>query len=552
MASTFFGFNVVKTGLTASQMALNTVAHNIANANTEGFSRQRLTTKSETPDTFPSVPGAIGKGVKMNNVVQIRDEFLDFKYRGEMTKSGEYSTLATTYKTLEAIINEPSDSGITTVMDEFFSALHELNKAPESLTTRALLRQRAIALTQTVKGMSESFKREQVNLDFEITVVASEINGYARQIADLNKVIYSTELDGITANDLRDQRNLIVDKLSGLVDINYYDDSMGRFYVDVNGRALVSHYSYDQLEAVERTSRLNPYDVDRLHDLEWESGSTFTMGGGKLGALTAMKSNVSGSQKGIPYYVDKLNEFIDTVVTELNRVHKSGYDLNGDTGINLFTINNKSTAEYESDILAGGFDSGPAVDITSAAIVGTSTTYSDEENEEIIRDNINGILKNTPSFKGKSVKYIQGMYVVADRIEASKITISSDIEDDLDKISASATAEGSPGDGDNALNLARVRHNTGLYAWGSPDDFIKSLVSNLGVDAQDAIRNEENESVMLRQIDFKRQSIMGVSLDEEMANMVKYQHSYNAAGRMMNVLDEMIDLIVNRLGTAGR
>ena len=552
MTSTFFGFNIAKTGLAASQMALNTIAHNIANANTEGFSRQRLTTKSENPDIFPTVPGIIGKGVRMNNISQIRDEFLDAKYRKEMTKGGEYSALSTVYRTLEAIINEPSKSGIKTVINEFFSALHELNKSPESLTTRALLRQTAIALTQKVKGMSEAFKSEQANLDFEITVVASEINGYARQISDLNKVIYTSELDGTTANDLRDQRNLIVDKLSELVDINYYEDNKGRFYIDVNGRALVSHYTYDQLKVVERAERLNPYDLDRLHDLEWESGSSFTIGGGKLGALDAMKSNVSGTQKGIPYYVDKLNEFIDTLATEFNRVHKKGYDIDGNTGINLFTSNNQSSAEYEANILSNGLNGGPAIDVTSVAKLGTSTTYSDEANEKIIRDNINKILDNTPNFKGKSVKYIKGMYVVADRFEASKITIASDIEKDLNKISASATAEGAPGDGDNALNLAKIRHNTGLYSWGSPDDFINSLVSNLGVDAQDSIRNEKNEKIMIKQISFNRQSVMGVSLDEEMANMVKFQHSYNAAGRMMNVLDEMIDLIVNRLGTAGR
>lgn len=550
MASTFFGFNVVRSGLVANQMALNTVSHNIANANTEGFARQVLNTHASKPDTFPSAPGTIGKGVEMDNVQQVRDEFLDFKYRGEKTKYGEYSALASTYKTLEAIINEPSDSGIATVMDEFFSSLHELNKAPESLTTRALVRQRAIAFTEAVNGMSESFSREQANLDFEITVVAEEINGYARQIADINKVIYSSELNGQSANDLRDQRNLILDKLSELVDIEYYEDTMGRFYVDVSGRALVSHYNYDQLESVERDTRENPYDIDRLHDLVWESGSTFSTDAGKLRALMDMRDNISGDSKGLPYYTDKLNEFVDTIATELNRVHKSGYDINGDTGYNLFTVNNQSTEDYENDMLTIGLDGGPAIDVTSAVDPGAG--YTDEEREEMIRDNISSILDNNPQYASKSIKFIQNKYVVVDRIQATELSISTDIENDLDKISASATAEGSPGDGDNALNLAEVRHNVGLYAWGSPDDFIKSLVSNLGVDAQDAIRNGSNEEVLIKQIEFNRQAIMGVSLDEEMANMVKFQQSYNACARVMTTLDEMIDQIVNRLGTVGR
>lgn len=545
MASTFSGFNIARSGLSSSQLLLNTVSHNIANANTEGYSRQRITTTAYEPDTFPSAPGTIGTGVGVNNTQQIRDEFLDFKFRGEVSKQGEFAALANTYKTLEAIINEPSDSGITTIMDEFFSSMHELNKNPESLTTRALVRQRGIALTEAVKGMSASFKKEQENLDFEVTVVASQVNGFARQIADLNRGIYLSELNGAKANDLRDQRNLLVDKLSELVDLNYYEDSMGRFYVDVNGGALVSHYDYDELEPVERVVRNNPDDINKLKSLEWKSGSTFSAQSGKLNALINMRDKISGSPKGIPYYVDKLNEFVDTIATELNRVHKSGYDLNGDTGTNMFTINNMSTADYENEMLISGFNGTPAIDVTSATIAGTDPSFTEEDNNTIIRANINSILANNPDYAGKSVKYIQGKYLVVDRITAEEITVSSDLEFDLDKISASATAEGAPGDGDNALNLAQVRHNVGLYAWGSPDDFIKSLVSNLGVDAQEAIRNEANEEVILNQIEYNRQSVMGVSLDEEMSNMVMYQHSYNAAARIMSTLDTLIETIIN-------
>lgn len=552
MASTFFGLNVARSGLVANQMALNTVSHNIANANTPGYARQRLTMYADKPDTFPSAPGTIGKGVRMDNVQQIRDEFLDEKFRGENTKLGEFTALENTYKTLEAIINEPSKSGIRTVMDEFFSALHELNKAPESLTTRALVRQRAIALQETVKGMYKSFRKEQANLNFEVKVITSEINSIGKQIADLNRTIYNTELNGQKANDLRDQRNVLLDKLSNIVDIEYYEDPAGRFYVDINGRSLVSHYDNDEIVVKERTDLKNPDDVNQLFDLEWKSGSTFTAQGGKLRAVLDMRDNIDGEQKGIPYYIDKLNEFVDTMATELNRVHKAGFDLDKKNGTNLFTMNNMTTAEYETHMLTKGFNGTAAVDVTSAVTNGVTPSMSEEDKNKLIHDNIQKVLENNPQYKGKSVKFIQNKYVVVDRIKAGEISISKDIENDLDKIAASKTPEGAPGDGDNALALAQVRHNTALYAWGSPDDFVKSLVSNLGVDAQDAIRNKANEEVLIKQIENNRQSIMGVSLDEEMTNLVKFQQSYNAAARLINVMDEMIDLIVNRLGTVGR
>ncbi len=552
MASTFFGFNIVKSGLAANRAALNTVSHNITNVNTEGYSRQRVDTHASRPDVFPSVPGVIGTGVDMEHVRQLRDAFLDFKFRGENTKAGEYEGLSETYKTIETIFNEPSDSSILTVMDEFFSAIHELGKTPESLTTRALVRQRAIAFQEIVHGISNSFEREQENLDFQVEVLSGEINGYAKQIAELNKSIYNIELNGQIANDLRDRRNLVVDKLSKLIDINYYEDTQGRFYVDVTGRPLVNHYTYDQLEMVERSDRKNPYDIDGLHDLKWKSGSTFGITGGKLKARLDMRDNISGEQKGLPYYMDRLNQFVDKFTSELNRIHQSGYDLRGDTGINLFTMNNMTTEEYNTFLETKGFNSGPGIDVTSSVIDGISEGNSEEENNRIICDNIAKILLNNSKYNDKSIKLVNGKYLVVDRLEAKNLTISRDVEDDLNKISASKTAAGAPGDGDNALLMVSIRRNSSLFAWGSPDDYLKSLISNLGVDAQDVGRSLTNENLLIKQLNNDRQSIMGVSLDEEMANMVKYQQSFNACGRMMNVIDEMIDLVVNRLGTVGR
>ncbi len=552
MASTFFGFNIVKSGLAANRAALNTVSHNITNVNTEGYSRQRLNTHASQPDIFPSVPGVIGTGVDMENVKQLRDAFLDFKFRGENTKLGEYEALGETYRTIETIFNEPSDSSVMTVMDEFFSAVHELGKTPESLTTRALVRQRAIAFQEVVHGITNSFEREQENLDFQVEVIAGEINGYARQIADLNKSIYNIELNGQMANDLRDRRNLVVDKLSKLIDINYYEDTQGRFYVDVTGRPLVNHYTYDQLELIDRADKKNPYDIDGLHDLKWKSGSTFGITAGKLKARLDMRDNISGEQKGLPYYMDKLNEFVDRFTTEFNRVHQSGYDLNGDTGIKLFTINNMTTKEYNTYLETKGYNSGPGIDVTASVIDGVSDNNLPEKNNGIICDNIARILSNNQKYNDKSIKFVNGRYLVVDKIQAKNLTISKDIENDLNKLAASMTAEGAPGDGDNALLLVSVRRNSSLFAWGSPDDYLKSLISNLGVDAQDVNRSITNEGLLIKQLNNDRQAIMGVSLDEEMANMVKYQQSFNACGRMMNVIDEMIDLVVNRLGTVGR
>lgn len=553
MASTFFGLNIAKSGLFVSQRALNVVSHNVANANTPGYARQRLDTKATTPEFLPAVSGALGTGVDSEAVKQIRDAFLDFKVRSEMTIQGEWEFKKELLGTIETVFNEPSDSGLRSIMDMFFQSVHELNKNPESLTARALVRQRAVALTENVGGMYDNLVKLQKDIDFQLQTVVSTVNGYAEQIRDLNRVIYLSELDGSVANDIRDQRNLVIDQLSKLVNVDYFEDNQQRFTVMISGKPLVSHYNVDKLTLTERTTKKHPDDAFRLYDVGWESGSTFRVTSGELKAIFDMRDGISGENKGIPYYVDKLNEFTDRFFTEVNRIHMSGYDLDGKPGLMMFTKNNMSSIEYENELKSSGLNGKAPIDLTSDVLKGTSTYLTKEQNNNIIAENIKLILLNNPDYSNKSVKYLSdGRYYLVDRIPANQMTVSSDIDSDLDKIAASATLQGLPGDGQNALALANMRKNVNMFTWGSPDDYVKSLVANLGVDSAEAIRLDKNQKALIVELDNRRQSIMGVSLDEEMTDMIRFQHAYSANARVMTTMDELLDTIVNRLGLVGR
>lgn len=270
-----------------------------------------------------------------------------------------------------------------------------------------------------------------------------------------------------------------------------------------------------------------------------------------------MRDNLSGDDKGVPYYVDKLNEFTDTLASELNRIQSGGFGLKGSTGIDFFTVDGMSTKDYEDALintgLTMGLVSGPALDVTKDVTAGTSPTKTEEENQVIILKNIGKILENNPAYANKAIKYIStGQYLLTDRMKAANITISKDIEEDLSDIAASDTLAGIPGDGANALDLASSRSNVNLYKWGSPDDFVKSLISNMAVDTQSATRAVENQQALIEQVETKRQSIMGVSLDEEMSEMVKFQHTYNASARMITTIDGMLDTLINNMGLVGR
>ena len=551
MGSSFMGLSIAYSGLTASQRALSVTSHNVANANTEGYSRQRLDMQAYRPDYLPGGMGALGTGVEVNPVKQIRDKFLDFKYRGENSEYAEWNAKFEVLKNIETILNEPSDSGMRQLMDDFYSSIQEMNKNPESLSVRTLVRERALALVKGISGMSTSMKDLQRDMNFEFEVAVSDMNGYAKQIADLNKIIFESELEGGTANDARDQRNLLLDKMSEYADIDYFEDSEKRFTVSIGGHAIVSHYRADELVVSKRENKKNPEDVDGLVDVRWKDGTPFRPNTGKLQGILDVRDNVDGADKGIPYYVRRLDNFMDTMVAEINRIHSQGYDLQGGTGTNFFTIDGMTTKEFNDHLKDFGLDNGPGADVTLEIEKGLTSSMTDAEKTKKITENIGNFLKANPQYETKSIHYVDGRYLVVDKIKADQISVAKEL-DDVNYIAASKTQSGIPGDGDNMLAIAEVRHNVNLYDWGSPDDYVKSLISNLGVDGQAALNLAKNQELLINNVEISRQSTMGVSLDEEMTQMVKYQHAYSASARMVNVIDSMLDTIVNRLGLVGR
>lgn len=550
MSAGFLGLNTALSGLFANQRSLGIVSHNIANANTEGYSRQVMNTVAYKPQVLPGGMGTLGVGVDVTAVKQVRDSYLDFKYRVETSVKGEWDARASVLTELEGIFNEPSDSSIAELLDQYYESLQSLQKNPENLTARTLVRQNTIALSEGVQRISTMLKDLQADMNFQFKSAVEQVNAYADQIAKLNETIYKAELEGGIANDVRDQRNVLLDKLSELVNIDYYEDEQNRFFVLVGGQQLVAHYRADNLELVPREDKLNADDGDGILDVQWSNGNKLNVSSGKVLGLQNVRDNITGDDKGIPYYVDKLNEFIDTFSDTFNQIHQGGYGLDGSTGYYMFTINNMSTAEYKNYLLTEGFNGFAAEDVTSSVLNGT-TGLSEEDLKLKINDNISKLIANNPSYEGKTIKLIDGNYYVVDRMKASEVTIARDLED-LNKFAAAINVEDIPGDGSNILKLIATRHDAELYEWGAPEDYIKSLVSNLGVDAAEANRVSTNQALLTNEYSTARDSIMGVSLDEEMANMIKYQTAYNANARMVNVFDEMLDLVVNRLGTVGR
>ena len=222
--STFHGLETAKRGLFAQQQALYVTSHNIANANTPGYSRQVLNMVPTDPFPAPGlnrpqIPGQMGTGVKADSIQRVRDSFLDTQYQNENNKLGYWASRSDALSKMEDIMNEPTDNGLSAVMGEFWQSLHDLSIYPENEGTRQVVFQRGQSVVDTFHYLSDSLTTIQKDIGNEIGINLQDINSILKQIGDINRQIGEVEPHGYLPNDLYDQRDLLVDQLSKQLNI---------------------------------------------------------------------------------------------------------------------------------------------------------------------------------------------------------------------------------------------------------------------------------------------------------------------------------------------
>lgn len=468
-----FGLHTALRGLMASQKSLYITSHNIANTNTKGYSRQVGAQRATSPYGFPGV-GFVGTGTEIYNVTRIRDFYVDFKYWKENAPIGEWNVKMDTLTELEKLFGEPSDSSIRKCLDDFYTSLDNLSKNPSDISYREPVREKALALTGWINETAERLADLRNEVKFSIEAKVRDINSKAQQIADLNRQIYINEVDGKSANDLRDKRDLLVDELSRIVNVKVDESEDGRFTVSIGGITLVDNTDV----SVIKIDKASNGDIV----INWGNDNKVKVESGELKGLLDLYNGdgTSNSYRGIKYYQNRLNEFVIGFANGFNSIHREGYGLNKtENGVDFFKYN----------------------------------PYN----------------------------------------PAATFTLDDRILEDLSNIAAAGNPGGSPEDNGNILKLVSQR-NTGMgFGFnGTPDDFIKSIMSNYSVDSIQAKNMYQSQDLILQNIEYKRNSISGVSYDEEMANMVRYQQTYIASARMINTLDKIIDITVNNLGLVGR
>lgn len=307
MPSTFFGLTIGKTGLYASSAALNTTAHNAANATTEGYTRQEVTLRAGTPISVYSKAGMSGTGVSIVSIERQRNIYYDEKYRTANSVYGGYNTKNYYLSAIENYFNETdSDTkGLTSSLSDFYKSLENLKNNPSESATRTAAKEAACNMTEYINHLGQSLQSVQEEANTDIKTTVQRINSIASQIATLNKQINTLELQGGAANDLRDQRDLLLDELSEYCNISVSEvfvgdktTSLNQFTVKVDGITLVDSYLYNTIEIETEEGSVNMNDVDNLYRFRWSTGEEFNSSspslGGKLQALFEVRDGNAG------------------------------------------------------------------------------------------------------------------------------------------------------------------------------------------------------------------------------------------------------------------
>ena len=442
----FMGIETMRRSLYAIQRSIETASHNIANASTKGFSRQEVTSVPTDPYAWPSMQneqGAmqLGTGVRVQSITRIRDTYIDGQVHLASASYGRLDQLRTTLTQAQAVFNEPADAALSDAFSSFWNAWQDVASKPDNMASRSVL---STQTDEMVRQVREAFQRLQdlkTDANAKITSRVDEINSIAPELASLNTQIRQVRNLGFEPNDMLDERDRLLDRLSQLTNYQQTQMADGTMTVSIGSLLLVSQ----QYSA-------------KLTD-------TSAITGGEIGGLKESLDSIQSVS-------DKFNDMVSQMITQVNTLHKRGFDLDGNAGVDFFT--------------------------------GT---------------------------------------------DASSIATNPAITNDL-KLIAAGSAAGVSGDGEIAGQIADLRRALTMTGGTiSFDDYYNSFISSLGVQIQSNTAAANTQSVIVDQVESQRDSVSGVSLDEEMTNMLQFQRSYEASARCMTMIDEMMQTLINKVGT---
>jgi flagellar hook-associated protein 1 FlgK len=552
------GFSIATTAISAFRTAADVVAHNIANVDTEGYSRQRVDFVAQQPQKMSY--GNVGNGVDISTIERMRNSYLDLQMNREQHELGSWNMKSDAIDQMELYFNETTTDGISALTSDMFAGWQSLSSNPDDQATRVALVQKAQMFTGAMNDQNYKLNKLRQNLDEGIVAKVSEINVYAKSVADLNTRIVSAEAGGHQANDMRDQRGLSMTKLAALIPFDSYEQADGSVSINVEGRTLVNGNTSASLETYADTT-----DPLFLHGIRWaDSEVEYAPETGEIGGLLYSRDTM------VPGYIDKMNNMSESISTEVNRLHVNGRSLIPMTTATGTSMLDDPTAPLVSaasglDVLptAGTFTfntvTGAGVSTAHTITIGATTSLNDlvtalnatDPNIAAGVDGQNRLTINAANnysfnFAGDATDTLVslGVNTFFSGHDAATIAVNPAIVDDASLIAAAQSA--SPGDNTNALAIASLR-NARTMKGGSQtfeEYFATQVVGAIGSDGSEAKRNLSNQTLVVEQISNSIDEVTSVSLDEEVTNMMQLQQAMTASARYISILSAMMDEIV--------
>jgi len=545
-----------KEALRSNLTAINITGGNIANVNTAGYTRLRPVFASVGVQDSSS--GTEQIGVTIANVQRMYDRFLETQIVQQQAVLGNYSAQSDLLKSIEAILTESNGGGINDALVNFFNAWSDLATDPANQTNRNMLVTKAQNLAYVFSQRAKELIETQVNADQSVADTVSALNGYLTQMAAYNESIVNTESAGGDAATARDKRGELLGQISSLIDVNYIEKSDGslNIYLPSSGNVLVEGTNARQLQITPNPDNSSFYDIAFTNVPA--ASINDEIAGGKLAGLLAIRDAT------IPSYLDHLNQTAASIVNKVNSQHMSGYDQDGNPGSLFFT--NNAEARYmevsagiiddlrkiaaSATVNADGNNAAAIAALANDQMYASLTSFS----SSIPANTVTGqIIHLGQAFKDSSSSIVLTHGVVAGNWSVTgnggysslSILAADDGNVDLDlnadgKTDIALSLAGTWSNGDTvSFNLTKNSRTTNI------DGYFNAFIANMAQDVEKTAQTMATQTAIAGQYATRREEVSGVSLDEEMINLIQYQMAYNAAGRLTKTVSELMDILIN-------
>lgn len=586
MAGITSTLDIAKQALLSHQLSTQVASHNIANVDTPGYTKQSATLTTAQPSS--SVVGTIGGGVKVEEIARHYDQFMTQRIMDQNSTLGNLEAQQQSLQVLETLFDETSGYGLNELMNQFWDSWQSLADSPESPVARQQVARQGQTLSDHIQYMYTEITNLRTEVTGNISTTVDQINTLTSEIASINQKIITSATETRNANDLLDRRDELVKQVSQLVDVSYFTLSNGSYTVVLpNGHSLVE----------ENTSNTLSWEtIGSVTGLYWQGSSaskTFIDNsaalGGELGGFITIREQLDENDPN--NYLGKLDNFANSLIREINQQHSQGVGLGPAsstvTGTEAVdTTNFISSFNYGAEIPAvgGTFDlwlydtsgnlalaapvtvtvGAPAATtlndvataintaLTAAGAAGWITASVDSQRRLVLTPDAT----HEFAYANDTSNFLQaaGINTFFSGYDSGTIAVNSDIVNNSDLIAAAtvtATGDIFQGDNTNALTINTIRQDENVNfldgTQNTLDGYYNGLVSDIGLNSKTVRWNYDSGELTLNSLNELRDTVSGVSLDEEMANLIKYQQAYTAAAKLISIVDEMMISLLNTI-----